>query len=198
MTAEAHLDDGPGLPEWLIPPPQGFVAEDLDRLPGLPLHAELIDGSLVFFSPQTAFHSCSLSLFQLELGRAVPPGFRVLRRTSLILDEDQRPQPDLCVTRFDGPRDPGHAYRGHDVRLVAEVVSADSRSRDRKRKPALYAEAGIPHFWRVENDRGRPMVYVYELDPATASYVVTGIHRGRLRLAVPFEVDIDLTRIDHF
>ncbi|MFI9415012.1 hypothetical protein [Nocardia gamkensis] len=35
-------------PQWLRPPPGGFVAEDLDRLPDLPPHTELIDGSLVF------------------------------------------------------------------------------------------------------------------------------------------------------
>ncbi|MFB8031047.1 hypothetical protein ACFQ6U_25245 [Streptomyces sp. NPDC056465] len=31
-----------------VPPPQGWVAEDLDRLPDLPRRTELIDASLVF------------------------------------------------------------------------------------------------------------------------------------------------------
>lgn len=35
-----------------VPPPQGWVAEDLDQLPDLPRHTELIDGSLVFVRPQ--------------------------------------------------------------------------------------------------------------------------------------------------
>lgn len=33
--------------EWPRPPEGGYVAEDLDRLPNLPPHTELIDGSLV-------------------------------------------------------------------------------------------------------------------------------------------------------
>jgi hypothetical protein len=60
----------------------------------------------------------------------------------------------------------------------------------------LYAEAGIPHFWRVENDSGRPVVYVHELDPPTSTYVPTGIHHDRLKVTVPFDIDLDLTEID--
>ncbi|GAA4951193.1 hypothetical protein GCM10023224_39550 [Streptomonospora halophila] len=48
----------------------------------------------------------------------------------------------------------------------------------------------------VENEDGRPVVYVYELDPATGAYVASGIHRDRLKLAVPFDIDVDLTAID--
>ncbi len=80
--------------------------------------------------------------------------------------------------------------------LVVEVVSAESRTRDRERKPQLYAKAGIPHFWRVENIDGRPVVYVYELDPATGAYAPSGIFHDRLKVSVPFEIDIDLSEID--
>ena len=31
---------------WPVPPPEGFTADDLDRIPDLPPHTELIDGSL--------------------------------------------------------------------------------------------------------------------------------------------------------
>ncbi|MFI7230132.1 Uma2 family endonuclease [Nonomuraea angiospora] len=162
MTAE---DDVEELPSWVRPPPEGFVAEDLDRLPGLPNHSELIDGSLVFFAPQTA-----------------------------ILDEDQRPEPDATVIRLAGKDDPDRTfYWGKDVVLAVEVVSRDTRFRDRKRKPLLYAEAGIPHFWRAETETGQLVVHVHELDPATGAYVLTGVHQDRLKLTVPFDLDIDLT-----
>jgi Protein of unknown function (DUF820). len=84
------------------------------------------------------------------------------------------------------------------VLLAVEVVSPDSHMRDRERKPQLYARAGIPHYWRVErSDDWRPVVYVYEIDPATEAYVITGIHHDRLKLTVPFDIDIDLAEIDH-
>ncbi|MFF4960398.1 hypothetical protein [Streptomyces sp. NPDC001222] len=38
-----------------------------------------------------------------------------------------------------------------------------------------------------------PVVRTYELDPATQTYAVTGIHHDELELSVPFAVDIDIT-----
>jgi Uma2 family endonuclease len=87
-------------------------------------------------------------------------------------------------------------YQPADVLLAVEVVSPDSEVRDRERKPQLYAAGRIPHFWRVEDSEGRPTVYVYELDLATKAYALTGIHHDRLKLTVPFDIDIDLTEID--
>ncbi|MDX3103019.1 Uma2 family endonuclease [Nonomuraea angiospora] len=191
MTAE---DDVEELPSWVRPPPEGFVAEDLDRLPGLPNHSELIDGSLVFFAPQTAIHSLAVHLFWSGLCRWVPKGLRVRSRMTVILDEDQRPEPDATVIRLAGKDDPDRTfYWGKDVVLAVEVVSRDTRSRDRKRKPLLYAEAGIPHFWRAETETDQLVVHVHELDPATGAYVLTGVHQDRLKLTVPFDLDIDLT-----
>jgi Uma2 family endonuclease len=46
-------------------------------------------------------------------------------------------------------------YDPADVRLVAEVVFEESAVRDRERKPQLYAAAGIPCFWRIEELRDR-------------------------------------------
>jgi Uma2 family endonuclease len=185
------------FPQWLRPPPVGFVAEDLDRLPDLPPHTELIDGSLVFGSPQAQFHMLVITLLDSALRRLAPSQFRVRREMTVTLGRDQRPEPDIIVIHAGSVGGPElTTYRADDVVLAAEVVSAESRTRDRERKPQLYARAGIAHFWRVENADGRPVVYVYELDPATKTYALTGIHHDRLKLTVPFDMDIDLTEID--
>ncbi|CAM5492801.1 Putative restriction endonuclease domain-containing protein OS=Kitasatospora aureofaciens OX=1894 GN=HS99_0038840 PE=4 SV=1 [Kitasatospora aureofaciens] len=77
--------------------------------------------------------------------------------------------------------------------LRSKVVSEESQQRDRDTKPRKYAAAGIRHFWRVESDDdGRPVVYAYELDPATG-YVVSGIYHKQLKVDQPFPVEIDLT-----
>jgi hypothetical protein len=44
----------------------------------------------------------------------------------------------------------------------------------------------------VEESDGKPVVYVYELDPATKAYALTGIHHGKLSVPVPCEIGIDL------
>ncbi len=185
------------LPDWAFPPPEGFVATDLDRIPQLPAHTELIDGSLVFVSPQASSHMRAVDLLVDALRRAAPDELRARREMSVVLGERQRPEPDISVIHASAEHSPEQTfYRAEDVVLVVEVISPDSKERDRDRKPTLYAEAGIAHFWLVENQSGRPAVYVYELDPVARSYVLTGIHHDRLKISAPFDIDIDLTGID--
>ncbi|MFL6051650.1 MAG: Uma2 family endonuclease [Actinoallomurus sp.] len=199
MTA-APMPDMPDTPQkrpWYIPPEEGFRAEDLDHIPELPPHTELIDGSLVFVSPQTNFHLLTMDVLVSGLRRTAPSSVRVRREMTVTLDPRQRPEPDVLVVGARAVKGPGQTdYRPADVILAVEVVSPDSEARDRKRKPLLYAEAGIPHFWRVENTEGRPTVCVYELDVATKTYALTGIHHDRLKLTVPFDIDIDLSETD--
>jgi Uma2 family endonuclease len=180
-----------------MPPPGGFTADDLDRLTDLPAHTELIDGSLVFVSPQASFHTLMMDLLVNGLRQAAPAGVRVRREMSVILGRRQRPEPDVSVIRAGADISPeATALHATDLLLVTEVVSPDSEERDRERKPGLYAKAGIPHFWRVENLSGVPSVYVYELDPATHAYALTGIYHAQLKVGVPFAIDIDLTEAD--
>lgn len=84
-------------------------------------------------------------------------------------------------------------YRPEDVVIAVEAASEDSEGRDREVKPRKYAQAGIPHYWRVEENEGLLVVHVHELDPATQAYGLTGIFHDKLELTVPFPVDIDLT-----
>ncbi|MEZ0066172.1 Uma2 family endonuclease [Streptacidiphilus sp. MAP12-20] len=192
MTAEP-------LPDWVIPPYEGYTAEDLDRIPDLPPHTELIDGSLVIASPQRRFHDAAMFLLQTGLRASAPDGWRAVREMTVKLNRRNRPEPDVLVVRESAAADlEATAYRPDDVLLAVEVVSPDSEERDRKRKPQLYAEAGIPHFWRVEDEDGRMIVYTYALDASVAQYEPTGIHHDRLALAVPFPIDIDLTEITTF
>ena len=183
-----------------VPPPEGWNADDLDRLPDLPPHTELIDGSLVFVSPQKSFHTLAMYLLESGLRSQVPADLRVRREMTVVLDKDNRPEPDLVVLHRLAVPDSGHnetRYRAEDVVLAVEVVSPESTARDRERKPQLYARAGIPHFWLVERmDNGRPTIHTYELDRVGAKYELTGIHHDRLKLSAPFTLDIDLTEID--
>ncbi|MEU0742674.1 Uma2 family endonuclease [Streptomyces sp. NPDC006134] len=183
--------------EWPRPPVGGWTADDLDELPNLPPHTELIDGSLVLVSPQTRFHARALYLFESALLGQVPGEWDVIREMTVKLDKRNRPEPDVLVMRADADAGPRQTwFRPEDVLIAVEVVSEDSEDRDREVKPRKYAQAGIRHFWRVEENDGLPVVYVHELDPATRTYGLTGIFHNRLKLTVPFPVDIDLTAID--
>ncbi|WP_194899054.1 Uma2 family endonuclease [Catenulispora pinisilvae] len=184
-----------GLPDWLIPPDEGFTAEDLDRIPDLPSHTQLIDGSLVFPSPQTYLHSTLADRLARQLQNQAPAEFYVFHRMTTTLAPRQRPEPDVIVADK-------HAVQSldqtdvpvEDVLLVIEVVSRESEIRDRERKPQLYAAAGIPNFWRVEDDGGHVDVYVHELGPDQV-YRLAGVHRDRLEVERPFPAVIDFSAI---
>ncbi|GAA5766061.1 hypothetical protein Aros01_02553 [Streptosporangium roseum] len=197
-------DVSSALDYWPSPPPWGWTADDLDRLPaegpnGEPdffKHVELIDGALVFMSPQKRFHERMLFGLRVALNAQAPDHVAAIIEMDVKLGHRMRPCPDVLVIDAQAADDDDRTfYTPDEVHLVAEVVSPESEDRDRKTKPFRYAEAGIAHFWRVENNDGGPVVYVYELDPATGAYGLTGIHHGRLTVPVPFPIDIDLDKL---
>ncbi|SEO77602.1 Endonuclease, Uma2 family (restriction endonuclease fold) [Actinacidiphila rubida] len=202
MTGEAaphmaHLQ--PNGSEWPVPPVDGYTVDDLYRL-DLPPHTELMDGSLVFVSPQRKFHSLAMYLLEQCLRSTVPETLRVRREMAVVISKRNVPEPDLVVVQAAADADQRQTrYEVKDVVLAVEVVSPDSEDRDRDTKPHKYAAAGIAHFWRVEmaGEDDRPVVYVYELDPVTKAYALTGIHRDQLKVAQPYPIAVDLTAIDH-
>ncbi|MGW2105282.1 Uma2 family endonuclease [Streptomyces sp. NPDC001948] len=182
---------------WPVPPEGGWTADDLDRIPGLPPHTELIDGSLVFMSPQRKFHTRAMWLLEQALLAHLPQDLDVDREMTIRIDKRNRPEPDMVVYRAEADTGADQIwYEPEDVVLAVEVAAPDSQDRDRDVKPRKYAAAGVVHFWRVEADAdGLPIVYVYELDAARQVYTPTGIHRKRLKLEVPFLIEADLTQI---
>ncbi|MFC8283761.1 Uma2 family endonuclease [Streptomyces cyaneofuscatus] len=181
---------------WPVPPQDGYTVDDLFTLPDLPPHTELIDGSLVFVSPQRDFHSTMIDLLVTGLRSTAPPEVKVRREMTVVLDRRNGPEPDVSVVRTEAVTGPEVTrYQAADVLLAVEVVSPDSEARDRETKPGKYATAGIPHFWLVEmtGTDQHPVVRVYELDPVTKAYALTGIHHDRLKTGVPFPVDIDIS-----
>ncbi|MFJ3326905.1 Uma2 family endonuclease [Streptomyces griseus] len=193
MTAEpttAHSS------RWPVPPQDGYTVDDLFTLPDLPPHTELIDGSLVFVSPQRDFHSTMIDLLMTGLRSTAPPEVKVRREMTVVLDRRNAPEPDISVVRTEAVTGLDVTrYQAADVLLAVEVVSPDSEARDHEAKPHKYATAGIPHFWLVEmtGTDQHPVVRVYELDPVTKAYAPTGIHHDRLKTGGPFPVDIDIS-----
>ncbi|MFB4264140.1 Uma2 family endonuclease [Nonomuraea sp. GTA35] len=180
------------LPEWFYPgPPGGWTADMLDHLPpDAPRHVELLDGSLIMTAPQTGFRMLMLRL--LERSLRPPDELMVAREMTVTLGLRQRPEPDILIVKSSAFTTRVTSFTPEDVHLAVEVVSDESRERDRTTKPIKYSDAGIKHFWRVEQEDGMPVVYTFELEPAVRAYVPTGIHRKRLRTNIGFDVDVDL------
>lgn len=184
------------LPDWMRPPrAEGWFAEDLDRLPEAPRHTELIDGALVFvLTPHRAWHGRLVTGLTVELSRQAPVGIEVEREMTIRLDARNRPEPDLLVTTT--PFDPDRTwYEPEEVLLVVEVVSPESAHRDRTVKLRKYADAGIQHYWCVEDENPAAAVHVYELDEPTGAYAPAGIFRDVLHRTVPYELNIELNEL---
>lgn len=185
------------LPDWMVPPrPDGWYAEDLDHLPEAPRHTELIDGALVFMmSPQRVWHSRVITALTTVLTAQAPEGVKVEREVTIRLDERNRPEPDVLVSTAPYDRDRTW-FEPADVHLVVEVVSPESAHRDRTVKLRKYAEAGIKHYWCIEEEGTLPVVHVYELDEPTRAYAPAGIFRHTMKVSMPFEISLDLDELE--
>ncbi|WUH91479.1 Uma2 family endonuclease [Streptomyces sp. NBC_00433] len=180
------------VPQWMYPPrDSGWEAADLDLLPpDAPRHIELLDGALIFnMSPQRSRHDRVIRRLTAALEAVAPAGWTVEAQMTVTLGRRTRPEPDVIVASV--PYAPERtSFLPEDVSLVVEVVPAESQDRDRRYKPGLYAEAGIRHLWRIEDEQGLPVIHTYELDDTTRAYVATAVHRERLATTVPFRLDL--------
>ena len=70
--------------------------------------------------------------------------------------------PDLVVTDAAATAEDTVSVDADAVQLMVELVSPGNKTMDRKFKPLRYAEAAIPHFWRLEFDPA-PRLIVSEL-----------------------------------
>jgi Uma2 family endonuclease len=187
-------------PSWIVPPVHGFTSADLDRLPGLPPHTELLNGSLVFVAPQGAWHSLVMFFLRTVLRSSAPEGWRVTHEMTAWLDDRNRPEPDVLVVSESAMREDKSEtfYRPEDIALAIEIVSPESVERDHEIKPPKYARAGIKNLWLVERDGEGAVVHVYVLDPITGEYSLNGAFGDRLKVSVPFGIDIDFGTLDDF
>jgi Uma2 family endonuclease len=145
-------------------PADGWTVADLDLLPDDGRRYEIIDGSLVMSPSPDIDHQFMVWWLTSLLAACAPPGSAALpgANVSLSASSDRLVVPDVVAARRVDRK--ALAFRAEDVLLVVEIVSRSSGSIDRVLKPKLYAQAGIPSFWRVERSAGGVAVHVFGLD----------------------------------
>lgn len=181
---------------WPVPPVGGYRFEDLFTLPDLPKHTELLDGGLVFVAPQSNYHSLLIDVISKSLRVAAPREYLVRREMIIRLSDRTALEPDVVVLPAEAVTSrTQRSFEAAQVLLAVEVMSPSSVERDRDLKPHLYAAAGIAHYWRVEWETATPIAFTYRL-ASDGRYQPTGEFIGRLTLAEPYPVDIDLTEAD--
>lgn len=141
-------------------PGEAFRTEDLLDLPSGAHRYEIVEGSLRVEPPCTIAHHAIADEVRSDLKTAAPAGWRAVRQAGIQIG-DSLVVPDVTVL-LPGT-DPMAMFAGPDsVALVVEVESMGSRKHDRFTKPALYAEAGIESYWRVEPTEAGPVAHLYD------------------------------------
>ena len=147
---------------------------------------ELVDGGLLVTPPPGNYHQAVARGLFLQLHDQCPADLEVVYEVALRLGRDGR-VPDLAVVSRAAPTGPGsYGYEPQHLALAIEVVSPSSHTNDRLVKPAQYARAGIPLYWRLETEKGLELV---------AMRLVGDVYAETLR-ATGGVVDVDGWRVD--
>ena len=103
---------------------------------------ELIDGEIVQMAPQKNAHAVGTGLVDDALRLIFGAGWWIRIQMPLSVGGQSEPEPDLAVV----PGRPGD-YTAHPstARLVVEV--SDTTLEHDRRKPGLYASAGVEEYW---------------------------------------------------
>jgi Uma2 family endonuclease len=180
VSAALDIDDG-----------RFWTFEDLEKLPD---HVdwrryEIVDGALVVSPAATPRHELAVIELAVALRSSMPTGFRVIGAAMIDLHPSYR-IPDVTVLA-------DRVFVSHrkqvapaDVLLAVEIESPSSVTEDRITKPAQYAAAGIPHYWRLETDPLR--LTAYELADRIYSQLGTWTAGDIARLDRPFPIELDM------
>lgn len=176
--------------------PGPWTMEDVEALPDTGDHArfELLSPGVLTVSPAPgiAHQRASRLLANLLDAAAHLSGadLDVLEAVNVEIPDARLVTPDIVVVEGHVADTARVRFAASAVLLVVEIVSPGSRATDRAVKPELYAEAGIPAFWRLELEP-TPHLIAHTLD--AGQYVVTDtLEAGqRSELMAPFPVRLD-------
>lgn len=182
--------------DWMHPPSQGWTYEQVKDL-DLPFEWDLVDGVIVVRGQTNFWHDLVRAKLERALLAALVTPFEVLVERCVLVDEYNPVKPDVSVFDKTGlDIFELECLPIESVALAVEVVSQGSRSDDRFRKPGIYAESGVPSYWRVERDDANlPVVHEFRRDGDRGVYLPVAQHEGVLRTEVPYPVEIDLKQV---
>jgi len=173
-----------------------WTPDDVEALPDAGDHAryEVYEGGVLVVSPApgVGHQRASYRLHRALAQAAVAAGadVEVLEAVNVALPGGKLLVPDVVVIDAAVVSETVTRLPSDAVRAVVEVVSPSTVSIDRAVKPVLYAEAGIPVYWRVEL-HGTPRIVACSLN--RGRYVTrTTLDAGTVgRITRPFPVELD-------
>lgn len=196
MTAVPQ-DPATALPGWMDLP-DGLSAAEYEALPEeICRRIEIVDGAIIVNAAPRRLHQDICRRLANVLETACGPALAVSTDVDLRLRDIPllNRRPDAVI--YDASLPDDALLRPQHCALVVEVMSPGSVTADQTDKPAEYAAARIPNYWRVEHDPAEQAlsVFCYRLDPTTGAYASAGVHTGQMTVTEPVAVTIDLTTL---
>ena len=164
-----------------------FLALPVDR------RLELLDGALLVGPSARVRHQRLSFRLAAALDAAIPFGLEVLEAINVRVGPGKILIPDLAVVTV-----PGldlTVCEAADVALVVEITSPGNAAVDRAIKPQLYAQAGVPHYLRIELAEAGPQALVYALERNHYTEVAKAGPGQPLVLIEPITVTLDLAAL---
>jgi Uma2 family endonuclease len=164
-----------------------FLALPVDR------RFELLDGALLMSPSARVSHQRLSFRLAVALDAVVPPGLEVLEAINVRVGPGKILIPDLAVLTV--PGFDRTVCDATDVVLVVEITSPGNAAVDRAVKPQLYAQAGVPHYLRIELGEEGPRALVYQLSRQRYAQVADVGPGQPLVVTEPIAVTLDLAAL---
>jgi Uma2 family endonuclease len=194
MTGSEETPAMTTFSELPAPPPGGYTGADLPALFGaIEDRFEILDGQVRILGPRPVWHSEAAVALQRALREIAPEPMVIAWRMSVNLGRDVL-VPDLLVVSREAVTAGSLVFQPPDVHLVIEVTPPGATASDRAGRPAMYAGAGIPCYWRVDNDNGAMVISTFQRQPENG-YAPDGVFRDRIKAGQPFPIDIELPEV---
>lgn len=176
-------------------PAQGqWTLDAFDALPEEGPKRELVDGVLVEMPPARRSHQKIMFLLAAKLDALCPARYDVIPDNEILIGPSHVLRPDLVVVTSEAAQRNDFRWRPEETLLTVEIVSPGTENIDRKIKPNLYAKAGIPNHWRIDQE---PVitVFTYHLDPVRMAYWPTGHFEDVIKVDRPWEIELAVSEI---
>lgn len=174
-----------------------YTFEDLLHLPADAPRLELLDGVIQVTPSPSLGHQTISFLLCRWLHDHAPADLRAAQAVGVALGRNTSRQPDVLLYRAGVQLE--HAFlMPEEVLLAVEIVSPGTRRTDRFAKPAEYAAAGIPAYWRIEQDPLRVHAYRLAARPGPTGdrqYELVTSDDSVIELDDPFPIKLPIAEI---
>lgn len=153
---------------------------------------ELVGGTLMMSPAPSVPHqraSHRLAALLEQAATEAEAGLEVLEAVNVLMP-DGLLIPDLVVADAAATAEAGFALDNAAVVLIVEIASPATRLTNRELKPALYAAAGVEHYWRLDLEPA-PTLYTGVRNGAGYRDTATFLPGRKARITEPFPLAFD-------